>query len=155
MSNGKLPNKKVVGNFVRKVLDIKFNWFWVRMTKISPIHCNPRLGDRNPRIYIKGGNLTRGGLLHPRITAAKSHVLPPPWIPSPWGRAPKKPWRKRAKGRLFPMMLAAGKEFGAPPPLSPPCTSRCPLHCLHCHFHHQLLLVYSGLSSHTPLYRPM
>jgi hypothetical protein len=33
------------------------------------------LGDGNPRSYIKGGNLTHGGLLHPRIVATKSHVF--------------------------------------------------------------------------------
>jgi hypothetical protein len=39
------------------------------------------------------------------------------------------------------MMPAAGKELAAPPPL---CASRCPLHLLHRHIHHELLLVYSG-----------
>jgi hypothetical protein len=53
------------------------------MAEISLIHCNPRLGDGNLRSYIKGGNLTRGGLLHPRIAAAKSHIFASPWIPSP------------------------------------------------------------------------
>jgi hypothetical protein len=89
--NGKLPNYKVVENFARNVLDIKFNLFQVRMAEISPIHCNPRLDDENPRSYIKGENLTRGGLLHPQIAAAKSHVFASPMDPISMGRAPKKP----------------------------------------------------------------
>jgi hypothetical protein len=97
-SNGKLPNYKVVGNFARNILDIKFNWFQVQTAEISPIHCNARWGDRNPRSYIMGGNLTRGGLLHPQIADAKSHDFASPWIPSPWGRATKKPWRKGLRG---------------------------------------------------------
>jgi hypothetical protein len=45
---------------------------------MSPIYCNPRWGNENLRSYIKGGNLTRRGLLHPRIVAAKSHVFVSP-----------------------------------------------------------------------------
>jgi hypothetical protein len=55
------------------------------MAEISPIYCNPRWGDGNPRSYIKGGNLTRGGLLHPRIAATKSHVFPFPMDPNSMG----------------------------------------------------------------------
>jgi hypothetical protein len=85
VSNGKLPNYKVVGNFARTALDIKFNLFRVWTAEISPMHCNPRWGDGNPRSYIKGGNLTHGGLLHPRIAAAKSHVLASPMVPISMG----------------------------------------------------------------------
>jgi hypothetical protein len=84
-SNGKLPNYKVVGNFARNVLDIKFNRFHARTTEISPIHRNPRWGDENPRSYIKAGNLTRGGLLHPRIAAAKIHIFASPMDPISMG----------------------------------------------------------------------
>jgi hypothetical protein len=126
-SNGKLPNYKVVGNFTGNVRDIKFNWFQVRTAEINPIHCNPRLGDRNPRSYIKGGNLTRGGLLHPRIAATKSHVFASPMDPISMGRAPKKPGRKGAKARRSPMKPAVGKELPASLPAPPPpCTSCCP-----------------------------
>jgi hypothetical protein len=55
------------------------------MAEISPIYCNPRWGDGNPRSYIKGGNLTRGGLLHPRIAATKSHVFAFPMDPNSMG----------------------------------------------------------------------
>jgi hypothetical protein len=155
-STEKLPNYEVVENFAWNILNIKLNWFQVWTAEISPIHCNPRLGDRNPRSYIKEGNLTRGGLLHPRIAAAKSHVFASPMDLISMGRAPKKPWRKGAKGQCSPMKPAVGKELPAPSPAPPlPCASRCPLHRLHRHIHHQLLLVYSGSSSHTPLYRPM
>jgi len=104
------------------------------------------------RLYIApdAKTLNQSASTH-ELQPPKATFLPPPWIPSPWGRAPKKPWRKGAKGRRSPMMPAAGKELPAPPP----CAPRCPLHRLHRHLHHQLLLVYSGSSSHTPLYRPM
>jgi hypothetical protein len=49
------------------------------------------LGDGNPRSYIKGGNLTRGEFLHPRIAAAKSHVFASSMDPISMERAPKKP----------------------------------------------------------------
>jgi hypothetical protein len=39
------------------------------------------LSDGNPRSYIKGENLTRGGLLHPRIAATKKHVFASPMDP--------------------------------------------------------------------------
>ena len=64
--------------------------------------------------------------------------LPPPWIPSPWGRAPKKPWRREAKGRRSPMMTGGGEATpraaaGAAlrsslpsPPSSPPSPSPTP-----------------------------
>ena len=42
-------------------------------------------GDGNPRRYIKGGNLIRGGLLHPRISATKSHVFASPMDPISMG----------------------------------------------------------------------
>jgi hypothetical protein len=74
-SNVKLPNYKVVVDFTRNILNITFNWFWVRTAEVSLIYYNPRLGDGNPRSYIKGGNLTRGGLLHPRIAASKRHIF--------------------------------------------------------------------------------
>jgi hypothetical protein len=70
---------------VGNVLDIKFNWFQIRTAEISPIHYNPKLGDGNPRSYIKGGNLTRGRLLHPRIAAAKSHFFASPKDPISMG----------------------------------------------------------------------
>jgi hypothetical protein len=151
-SNGKLFNYKVVGNFTANVLDIKFTWFRVRMTKINPLNCGPRWGDGNPRDYIKGGTLARGRYLHPRICSHQSHVLASPWILSPWGRASMKPWRKGAKGCAPPWCRRRGR--------SPPC--RCchaaaaralaaPLHHLYRYLHH----ICSGSSSHTPLYRPM
>jgi hypothetical protein len=55
------------------------------MAEISPIHCNPRLGDENLRSYIKGGKLTLGGFLHPRIVAAKSQVFASPMDPISMG----------------------------------------------------------------------
>jgi hypothetical protein len=149
----KTPQLQNCWKFREERSDIKFNWFWVRTAKISQIHCNPRLGDGNPRSYIKGGNLTRRGLLHLRIAAAKSQVFASLMDSISMGRTPKKPWRKGAKGRRSPMKPAAGKEL--PALLPPPCASRCPLHHLHRHLHHQLLLVYSGSSSHTPLYCPI
>jgi hypothetical protein len=59
------------------------------MAEISLIHYNPRLGDGNPKSYIKGGNLTRGGLLHPRIAAAKSHVFASRIDPVSMGEVPR------------------------------------------------------------------
>jgi hypothetical protein len=55
------------------------------MAEINPIHYNPRGGDGNPRSYIKGGNLTHGGLLHPRIAATKSHIFASPMDPISMG----------------------------------------------------------------------
>jgi hypothetical protein len=65
------------------------------MAEISPIHCNPRGGDGNLRSYIKEGNLTRGGLLHPRITAAKSHVVTSPVDPISMGEGSQEAQRER------------------------------------------------------------
>jgi hypothetical protein len=151
-SNGKLTDYKGIGNFASNVLDIKFNWFRVRTVKISPIYYSPRWGDKNLRSYIKGRNLTRGGLLHPRIAAAKSHVFASPMDPVSMGEGSQESMKEGAKGRPSPMMPAAGRELPAPPP---PCVSCCPLHRLYLHLHHQLLLVYNGSSSHTSLYRPI
>jgi hypothetical protein len=36
------------------------------------------LGDGNPRSYIKGRNLTHGGLLHPRIATTKRNIFASP-----------------------------------------------------------------------------
>jgi hypothetical protein len=148
----KTPRLQSCWKFSCNVLEIKFNWFWFRTVEISPIYCIPRWGEGNLRSYIKGGNLTRGGLLDPRIAAAKSHVFASPMDPISMGEGSQESMKEAAKGRPSPMMPAAGKELPAPPP---PCVSRCPLHRLHWHLHHQLLLVYSGSSSHTPLYRPI
>jgi hypothetical protein len=126
------------------------------MAEISPFHCNPRWGDGKPTSYIKGGNLTRGGLLHPRIAATKTHVFASPMDPISMGEESQEAMKEGAKGRRSPMMPATGKEFPAPPPAPPlPCSSRYCLHRLHRHIHHQILLVYNGSSSHTPLYRPI
>jgi hypothetical protein len=65
------------------------------MAEISPIHYNPRWGDRNLRNYIKGGNLTRGGLLHPRIVAAKSHVFASPMDPIFMGEVSQEAMKER------------------------------------------------------------
>jgi hypothetical protein len=134
----------------------KFNWFRIRTAEISPLHYNLRWGDENPRCYIKGGNLTRGGLLHPRITAAKSHVFASPMDPISMGEGSQEAMKEGGYGAALPYKPATGKELPAsPPPLPPPCASRCPPHRLHRQLHHQILLVYSGSSSHTRLYRTM
>jgi hypothetical protein len=74
-----------VGNFERNVLDLKFGPFGVRTLRESPFYCSPRWGDGNPRRYIKGGNLIRGGLLHPRISSHQSHVFASPMDPISMG----------------------------------------------------------------------
>ena len=66
--------------------------------------------------------------------------------------------KKKAKGRRSPMMPTAGESPApspAPPTPAPPGTPRWALQRLHRHLHHQLLIVFSGPSSHKPLYRPM
>jgi len=57
----------------------------VRTRAVGPFGWNPKRGDGNPRRYIKGGNLIRGGLLHPRISATKSHVFASPMDPISMG----------------------------------------------------------------------
>jgi hypothetical protein len=77
----KTPQLQSCWNFAWNVLDIKLNRFRVRTAELSPLYCNPRWGDGNPRSYINGGNLTHGGLLYPQITAAKSHIFASPMDP--------------------------------------------------------------------------
>jgi hypothetical protein len=64
------------------------------------------------------------------------------------------PWRKGAKRRRSPMTPAAG-ESPALPPVPPPAPLAAHLCHLHRYLHHQLLLLCSGSSSHTPLYHPI
>ena len=109
-SNGEHIFCKSVGNFLLINLDVTFGPFGVRKLWESPFYSSPRWDDGNPRSYIKGGNLIRGGLLHPRISSHQSHAFASPMDPISMGRAPKKPWRREAKGRRSPMMPAAGKD---------------------------------------------
>ena len=62
-------------------LDIKFGPFGVRTLRESPFYEALKGGDGNPRRYIKGGNLIRGGLLQPRISSHQSHVFVSPIDP--------------------------------------------------------------------------
>jgi hypothetical protein len=113
----------------------------------KPAPLQPKMGRRESERVV-------GDTSTYEFTATRSTFWPPPWIPSPWGRAPMKPWRKGAKGRRFPMMPEAG-ESPVPPPTQTSAPLAAHLRYLHCYLHHQLLLFYSGSSSHTPLYRPM
>jgi len=99
------------------------------MLQISPSHCNPRWKSESP---YKGGNPRSWPSTHTHeFAATKAMFLPPPWIPSPWGRAPKKPWRKGAKGRRTPIDVGgaggvpcatagAGAALRSSPPSPPP-----------------------------------
>jgi hypothetical protein len=117
--------------------------------RVRPDIVRPKMGRRESERLYKGRN-PHGGHLHPRICSHQSHVFTSPWIPCSWGRAPMKPWRKGAKGRRSPMMPAAGES-----PVPPPAPLAAHLRHLHRYLHHQLLLLYSGSSSHTPLFCPM
>jgi hypothetical protein len=122
----------------------------------KPLHCGPRWGDGNPRDYIKGGTLARGRHLHPRICSHQSHVFASPMDLISMGEGSHEAMKEGAKGRRSPMMPAAG-ESPALPPAPPPPSAPLSAHLRHLHryLHHQLLLLCSGSSSHTSLYRPM
>jgi hypothetical protein len=53
--------------------------------RVRPELLRPRWGDGNPRDYIKGGTLARGGHLHLRICSHQSHVFASPMDPISMG----------------------------------------------------------------------
>lgn len=110
MSNVKLFNYKVVGNFTANVLDIKFTWFRVRTAEISLLHCGPRWGDGNPRNYIKGRTLARGRHLHPRICSHQSHVFAFPMDPISMLEGSHEAMKEGAKGRRSPWCRRRGRS---------------------------------------------
>jgi hypothetical protein len=56
-----------------------------KTAELNPLHCSSRWRDGNPRDYIKGGTLTRGRHLHPRICSHQNHVLASPMHPISMG----------------------------------------------------------------------
>jgi hypothetical protein len=94
-SNGVGPEEEVVDNFLLNVLELKFGPIGVRTRPVGPFWWNPKRGDGNPRSYIKGGNLTRGGHLHPRISATKSHVFASPMDPISMGEGSLEAMKER------------------------------------------------------------
>ena len=82
----------------------------VRTRPVDPFWWNPKRGWRKSEKIYKGRKPRSWPTPHThKFPATKATFLPPPWIPSPWGRAPKKPWRREAKGRRSPSLPAAGK----------------------------------------------
>ena len=78
----------------------------------SPSRENPRHPSRNPWKVLTlppSPTLVREG--------SEATFFPPPWIISPWERAPKKPWRREAKGLRSSLPS---------PPSSPPSPSPTP-----------------------------
>jgi hypothetical protein len=87
----------------------------------KPAPLRSKMGRRKSKRLYKGRNPSSvGDTSTHKFVATRATFSPPPWIPSPWGRAPMKPWSKGAKGRRFPMIPAAGKESPAPSPAPPP-----------------------------------
>ena len=74
-SNGDLALTKVVTIFHTKILSPRSAQSEFVRGLYARFGGTLKGGDENPRRYIKGGNLTRGGHLHPRISATKSHVF--------------------------------------------------------------------------------
>jgi hypothetical protein len=123
--------------------------------QVRPDLVRPKKGRRESERLYKGRNPSSwGDTSTHEFAATRATFSPLPWILSLWGRDPMKPWMKGAKGRRSPMMPAVG-ESPAPAPPSLPAPLAAHLRHLHRYLHHQLLLLCSGSSSHTPLYRPM
>jgi hypothetical protein len=122
--------------------------------RVRPDLVRPKMGRQESERHIKGGTLAHGGHLHPRICSHQSHVFASPMDPISMGKGSHEAMKEGAKGRRSPMMLAAG-EFPAPPLAPPPAPLAAHLCHLHRYLYHQLLLLCSGLSSHTPLYHPI
>jgi hypothetical protein len=118
--------------------------------RVRPDLVRPKMGRRESERLYKGRNPISWG------TPPPTNLQPPePRFRLPHGShlhggAPMKPWRNGAKGRCSPMMPAAGES-----PAPPPAPLAAHLRHLHRYLRHQLLLLCSGSSSHTPLYRPM
>ena len=84
-SNGDLAENKVVTIFHTKILSPRSAQAEFGRGLEARFGGTLKGDDGNPRRYIKGGNLTRGGLLHPRISSHQSHVFASPVDPISMG----------------------------------------------------------------------
>jgi hypothetical protein len=118
--------------------------------RVRPDLLWPKMGRWESKRLYKGRNPSSWET-PPPMNLQPSHVFASPMDPISMGEGSHEAMKEGAKGQRTPMMPAAGESLA--PSLPAPLAAH--LRHLHRYLHHQLLLLYSGSSSHTPLYRPM
>jgi hypothetical protein len=77
----------------------------------KPAPLQPQMGRWESERLYKGRNSSSWDISTHEFAATRATFLPSPWIPSLWGRAPMKPWRKGLRGSAPPWC----QRWGSPP----------------------------------------
>jgi hypothetical protein len=118
--------------------------------RVRPNLLHPKMGRRESERLYKGRNPSSWET-PPPMNLQPSHVFASPMDPISMGEVSHEAMKEGAKGQRSPMIPAARESLT--PPLPAPLAAH--LRHLYRYLHHQLLLLCSGSSSHTPLYHPM